>query len=468
MKLLENYRADGEFVLSNARMIIDGQMTRGWVRVADGMIEEVGTDEIPMAQMAHFSYNQIEVIDCFGRLLMPGVIDEHVHFRDPGLTHKADMATESRAAVAGGVTSFIDMPNTNPAAVTIADVEAKRRRASEVSLANYGFFIGATNDNLSELMMADFTRIAGVKLFLGSSTGNMLVDSDSTISRIFRDVKALIAVHAEDESEIAAGRAKAREEYGDNPPVKAHPQIRSAEACYKATKRAVEMARATKARLHVMHVSTERELEFFAPGPIEKKNITCETCPQYLLFSDEDYDRLGARIKCNPAIKSPSDRSALRRAVASGVIDVIATDHAPHLLREKQGSAFTAVSGMPMIQFSLPVMLTLAGEGVVDYAKVEELMCNNPARLFNIDRRGFIRKGYYADFVLVDTDCEPYTVWPDMIESRCRWSPLEGEKLTAKVVATWVNGRIVYADGEVISGAPCGKALRFAPRSKKD
>ncbi|MBD5331795.1 MAG: dihydroorotase [Bacteroides sp.] len=447
---MDHAKTPDSTLLHNVRMVNEGTLTHGWLLIEGQFIAALGPGE-PDADV---SARAAVVVNGNGRLLLPGAIDEHVHFRDPGLTHKADMATESRAAVAGGVTSFIDMPNTVPMSVTRVAVEEKMARAAEVSVANYGFFIGATNDNIAELLAADYSRIAGVKLFLGSSTGNMLVDSESTISRLFREVPALIAVHAEDEATVKRCRAEVISTYGDEPPIAAHPLIRSREACVKATRLAVETARATGARLHVLHISTASELEFFSPGPVEDKRITAETCPQYLIFSDEDYPRLGARIKCNPAIKSAADRAALLQALASGVIDVIATDHAPHLLREKEGNALTAVSGMPMIQFSLPSMLTLARRGVMTLPEVVEKMAHNPAKIFGIDRRGFLREGYYADLTLVDDLCEPFEVTSDMVLSRCGWSPLEGGTLTAKVEQTWVNGTLVFSNGNLTGSAP--------------
>ncbi len=446
----------GRTVIYNARLALDATIVPGYLVIDGEFIAEVGEGDVPEALLDENN----TLIDADGRLVMPGVIDEHVHFRDPGLTHKADMISESRAAVAGGVTSFIDMPNTVPATTTVAAVEDKMAHAGEVSSANFSFFIGATNSNIEELLNADYTRIAGVKLFLGSSTGNMLVDSESTVSRIFAEVPALIAVHAEDEAIISANRKKVIEKYGEDAPVELHPLIRSREACVEATRKAVEGARKYNARLHVLHISTEEELSFFSPGPIESKRITAETCPQYLIFTNEQYSGYGSGIKCNPAIKMPEDRVALRSAVADGVIDVVATDHAPHLPEEKIGGALKAVSGMPMIQFSLPVMLTLAAEGAFTTEKVIEVMCHNPAKLYGIDRRGFLRPGYYADVVLVDDQCEPYTVTSDMVLSKCGWTPLEGAPLGAKVDITWVNGEVVWRYGVLFSGKR-GKALRF-------
>ncbi|MDE6049859.1 MAG: dihydroorotase [Paramuribaculum sp.] len=444
-------------VIYNARLANEGKVEAGYLVIEGEYISEVGYGNVPEALLGDDNCT----VDADGRLLMPGIIDEHVHFRDPGLTQKADMMTESRAAVAGGVTSFIDMPNTMPATTTIEAVEGKMARAAEVSCANYGFFLGATNSNVDELLAADYSKVAGVKVFLGSSTGNMLVDSKSTISRIFAEVPALIAVHAEDESIISANKKMVVEKFGEDAPVELHPLIRSREACVEATKRAVEGAKKYNARLHVLHISTEDELALFSPGPVGDKKITAETCPQYLLFSNAQYATHGSRIKCNPAIKMQEDRSALRKAVADSVIDVIATDHAPHLPEEKTGGALKAVSGMPMIQFSLPVMLSLASEGVIPIEKVVETMCHNPARIYGIDRRGFLRPGYYADIVLVDDQCEEYIVTSEMVLSKCGWTPLEGATLSAKVDMTWVNGEIVWRYG-VLFGSKRGKALKFS------
>ncbi|MBD5256745.1 MAG: dihydroorotase [Bacteroides sp.] len=443
-------------VIYNARIANEGKIQAGYVIIEGKFILEVGFGDVPGA----FLNDRNTLIDADGRLVMPGVIDEHVHFRDPGLTHKADMLTESRAAVAGGVTSFIDMPNTVPATTTVAAVEGKMERAAEVSCANYAFFIGATNNNIDELLAADYSKVAGVKLFLGSSTGNMLVDSESTVSRIFSEVPALIAVHAEDESIISANKKLVTEKFGEDAPIELHPLIRSREACIEATRKAVEGAKKYNARLHVLHISTEEELAFFTLGPVEGKRITAETCPQYLIFTNAQYQGYGSGIKCNPAIKMPEDRDALRRAIADGTIDVIATDHAPHLPEEKAGGALKAVSGMPMIQFSLPVMLSLATEGVFTIEKVVETMCHNPAKIYGIDRRGFLRPGYYADIVLVDDQCEAYTVTSEMVLSKCGWTPLEGAPLNAKIDMTWVNGEIVWRYG-VLFGGKHGKPLRF-------
>lgn len=444
-------------LIHNVKIVDDGKTFRGYVLIEGKHILMVGEGDID----GEITGNIDHAIDGAGKMLIPGCIDEHVHFRDPGLTHKADMATESRAAVAGGVTSFIDMPNTNPATVTVAALNDKLEHAAQVSVANFGFFIGATNGNIDELRKADRSKTAGVKLFIGSSTGNMLVDRQATIREIMETVPMLIAVHAEDEGTIRNNRQTLVEKYGDNLPIDFHPVIRSHKACLKATEGIVALAKETGARLHVLHISTAYELRLFSSGSIEGKKITAETCPQYLLFDDRMYSPLGSRIKCNPAIKHSSDRDALLKAVADGVIDVVATDHAPHLLSEKEGTALTAVSGMPMIQFSLPVMLELSKAGYFTPEQVVEKMANNPARLFGIDRRGFIKEGFYADIALVDMDCDPYTVTSDMVMSKCGWSPLEGMALSVKVEMVWVNGNLVNSHGIIIDGEK-GEALRFS------
>lgn len=443
-------------LIHNADIVNEMKSWRGYVVVCGDTIARVGSGEPDPELMGCAT-----VIDARGRLLLPGVIDTHVHFRDPGLTHKADMATESRAAVAGGVTSFIDMPNTKPPTVTIADVDNKIRRAGEVSVANYGFFIGATDSNIDQLTEADYSRVAGVKLFMGSSTGNMLVNDSAAIDRIFSRVPALIAVHAEDEAILRRLREEITGRYGENLPIAAHPFLRDRSACFEASRKIIEIARAHSHRLHLLHVSTADELELLQPGPTEGKLITAETCPQYLAFCDEQYPMLGSRIKCNPAIKSASDRDALRRAVEEGRIDTIATDHAPHLPQEKQGTALTAASGMPLIQFSLNLMLQMAEEGILNIPLIVQKMCHAPAEIFGIERRGFIREGYFADLAIVNNECEPYTITDQWAISRCGWTPLSGLTVGNKVDLTMVNGHIAYRHGVTFS-APVGRPLRFA------
>ncbi|MCM1348082.1 MAG: dihydroorotase [Firmicutes bacterium] len=446
-------------LIHNVIVVNEGTARPGYVLTEGELIAATGEGDPDPELM-----EGCEVIDGRGRLLLPGVIDTHVHFRDPGLTHKADMESESRAAVTGGVTSFIDMPNTKPATVTVEALEKKLERASQASMANYGFFIGATANNIEELKSVDYTRCAGVKLFMGSSTGGMLVDSTDVMRNIMEQVPALMAVHAEDEALLKANREAVVARYGENLEMEFHPVIRNHAVCYSASAKAVAMARELNHRLHLLHVSTAIELDLLSPGPVDEKLITAETCPQYLAFSDEQYAMLGARIKCNPAIKRPADRDALRKAVNTGLIDTIATDHAPHLLEEKRGTALTAVSGMPLIQFSLTLMLQMAEEGLFDVTTIVEKMCHNPARLYGIEKRGFIRPGYYADLVMVDNDCEPYTITDAWAVSRCGWTPLSGLTVNNKVDLTMVNGKPAYRFGVLFSNVK-GKELRFTKQN---
>jgi dihydroorotase len=445
-------------IFANALIFNDGFRFVGNVVVANGMIDRVDCGRIDLNSVDRQAYN---VVDCDGKFLLPGAIDEHVHFRDPGMTEKGDIQTESRAAIAGGVTSFFDMPNTRPATTTIEAWEEKNERAAEVSAANYAFFMGVTNENLKQIMAADPTRIPGAKLFLGSSTGNMLVDDDSLITQLFRNYKGVIACHAEQESEIRASREALLKQYPDGIPVELHHMVRSRQACITATAHAVELARQTNARLHLLHISTLDELNYLIAGPMQNKRITAETCPHYLLFNHETGGRL---TKCNPAIKTEADRIALLAAVRSGKIDVIATDHAPHLLAQKQGDALTATSGMPSVQFSLPLMLQLAKAGHFTYEKVVEKMCNNPALLFNVDRRGFIRHNFWADLTIVNPNCD-YTISDADVISRCGWTPYAGQRLNFRVEQTWVNGRLAYdanlADPFTNRQTPL--AIRFNP-----
>ncbi len=406
--------------------------------------------------------DDVTAVDAAGRLLMPGVIDTHVHFRDPGLTHKGSISSESAAAVAGGVTSFLDMPNTKPATVTLEAWEDKMARAAEVSMANYGFFIGATDSNLdSVLLRADYTRVPGVKLFLGSSTGGMLVADGPTIRRIMAEVPSIIAVHAEDEATIARNRQALIARYGEELPIAAHPVIRDHDACFEATSRAIALARETGARLHICHISTSDELRLLTPGPVGGKQITSETCPHYLIFSDEQYPVLGSRIKCNPAIKRPTDRDDLRFALVHDVIDTLATDHAPHLLSEKEGTALTAASGMPSVQWSLTVMLQAALEGWFSISKVIEKMTISPAIVYGIESRGALIPGFKADLTLVDTQAEPYRITDSICIGPAGWTPYDGLETTVRVDATWVNGRMVYSGGIARHIAGAAQPLTF-------
>ena len=455
-------------LIFNACIVNEGRKFNGYVVIDDEFIHEVG-EGMP-AEVAEDTTK----IDAEGALLLPGVIDTHVHFREPGLTHKASIATESAAAVAGGVTSFLDMPNTAPAATTVEVVDLKKSIAAETSLANYGFFIGATNSNIDQLLAADYTSIPGVKLFMGSSTGNMLVDRREALDRLFSEFKGVIAVHAEDEATIAENREKIINQYGEDAPVAMHSQFRSREACMRSSQLAVEIARKYDSRLHILHISTADELSMLASGPLEGKRITAETCPHYLIFTAEDLNaERGYLRKCNPAIKDATDRKALAEALASDLIDVVATDHAPHLFADKQGSLFKAASGMPGVKFSLPLMLDMTLQsGALTVEQVVEKMAHNPAQLYGIDHRGFIRSGYYADLVLVaqteskkitDADVNSHVGSADaqQLASPCDWTPYSGLHLSHRVLTTFVNGRVAFDGQYVIPANRNARALQF-------
>ena len=439
--------------IKNARIVNEAQVFEGSLVIADEVIAEVlKADELPST-----AYE--ETIDAQGCYLLPGVIDDHVHFRDPGLTHKADMYTESMAAAAGGVTSYMDMPNTNPQTTTLQALEDKFKDAATKSIVNYSFYFGATNNNADSLALLDKKKVCGVKLFMGSSTGNMLVDQMETLKNIFANAGMLIATHCEDQHIISANSAAYKEKYGEDLDVKYHPEIRNEEACYQSSALAVQLAKETGARLHIMHISTAKELELLENKPIAEKNITAEACVSHLFFCDEDYETFGTRIKCNPAIKSKKDRDALRQALTSNLIDVIGTDHAPHLLSEKQGGALKAVSGMPTLQFSLTAVMELVHEGALTIEQLVQKMCHAPATLYQIKNRGFIRPGYQADLVLVNPTAE-WTVNNECILSKCGWSPMEGQTFHSKVVKTFANGHIVY-DGQQVDTNYRGQALAF-------
>lgn len=423
-------------IIHNATIINEKKRYTGYVVVDGEFIIATGEGHLPNEYRG--TAND-EIIDAGGNLLIPGAIDTHVHFRDGGDgSPKGDIATESLAAVTGGVTTFFDMPNTVPPTVSVEAWEKKMEHAAKTSYANYAFFIGATNSNLPILLEADYSRIPGVKLFMGSSTGNMLVNDSSTIRNMFSRLKCVIAVHAEDQSVISENTSRLRKEYDNEVPLELHPALRSREACVKSSATAAALAKETGAKLHILHISTADELVGIDPAD---NNITRETCPHYLLFGGkDDYLSRGSRVKCNPAIKEQSDRDSLRKAVADGgVIDVIATDHAPHLPADKEGSALTAASGMPGVQFSLPLMMTMADSGMLSHERVVELMCHNPATLYNVDRRGFIRRGFYADLVLIEK--HDHTITDADVVSRCGWTPYAGIRLTRCVASTWVNGK---------------------------
>ena len=443
-------------LLHNATIVNEGRTVQGSLVIEEGRIAEVLTDGKPLSAPCD------ETIDATGCYLLPGVIDEHVHFRDPGLTHKADILSESRAAAAGGVTSIMDMPNTLPQTTTLEALDEKLALLDERCIVNHSCYFGATNDNYRDFARIDRSRVCGIKLFMGASTGNMLVDQMESLLRIFYGTDLLIAAHCEDQSIIQKNVQKMILMYRGNQdaiPVKRHPNIRTTEACYASSSLAVELARESGARLHLLHVSTEQELNLLNDAPLADKRITAEVCIPHLLFTQSDYTKLGARIKCNPAIKKKSHRQALRAAINSNVIDTIATDHAPHLLTEKEGGALKAASGIPMIQFSLVSMLELVDEGALSLERLVEKMCHNPAQLYRIDRRGYIREGYQADLVLVRPHT-PWTVTADCIQSKCGWSPLEGHTFQWSVEKTFANGHVVYDKGHV-DDSYRGEAIRF-------
>ena len=430
-----------KILLSQATITNEGQTFEGSLLIEHGFISKIFTDSVPESIAI-----DCQVVDAKGKWLIPGVIDDHVHFRDPGLTHKADLETESKAAIAGGVTSFMEMPNTQPLTVTVDAWTDKMALAKHKSWANYAFFMGATNDNLKELEQTDYTRSCGVKVFMGASTGNMLVGQQAALEGIFKAVKGVVVVHAESEAIIQANKKKYVEEFGEDLPIKFHSLIRTAEACYESSALAVALATKWGTRLHLAHVSTAKELSLFSDKPLKEKNITAEVCVPHLWFDDRDYDRLGNKIKCNPSIKSELDKFALREGLKKNLIDVIATDHAPHTLEDKVGNCLVAASGMPSIQFALPIMLELVRKGDLTKELVVEKMCHAPAQIFKIDRRGFIREGYYADFVIVDLKNE-WTCEQDIILSKCGWSPYEKQVFHAKVIQTWVNGALIFDNG---------------------
>jgi dihydroorotase len=450
-----NRKISEMILIHRATIINEGKTFEGSVLIEGEKIKKIFYDEVPKNVLATCR----DVVEASGLYLLPGVIDDQVHFREPGLTHKGNIETESRAAVAGGVTSFMDMPNTKPQTITIAALEAKFEIAAQKSMANYSFYLGATNDNIDELKKADPKKVCGIKVFMGASTGNMLVDNMRSLQRIFAEVDMLIATHCEKEEIIRHNVEVFKKRFGENIPIKYHPSIRSEEACYQSSAQAVELADKYGSRLHVLHLSTGKELSLFDNRPIEDKKITAEACVHHLWFSDADYERLGSRIKWNPAIKTRDDREALRAGLKSGKLDIVATDHAPHLLAEKEGGCLQAASGGPLIQHSLQMMLELVNQGVYTHEFVVEKMCHAPAKLFKIKGRGYIREGYYADLVLVNPR-KSYKVATSTILYKCGWSPLEGEEFSHTIEKTFVNGRLVF-DGGTFSSEIAGKPLEF-------
>jgi len=428
------------YLIKNARIVNEGTLTEGDVLVENGRIAQIDTSIGPKSA-------NVNIIDAEGKFLLPGIIDDQVHFREPGLTHKGDIYSESRAAVAGGITSYMEQPNTKPAATTIEELEKKYQRASQVSLANYSFNMGASNDNLEELKKVSKRDVAGIKIFMGSSTGNMLVDAQKTLEGIFQLDHQLIT-HCEDEATIRRNLEKAKAQYGDEIPMTEHPVIRSEEACYLSSSTAVELAKKYNSRLHVFHISTAKETELFTNKiPLEDKRITSEVCVHHLWFDDSQYENKGSNIKWNPAVKTSADRDGLWKALLDGRLDVVATDHAPHTLEEKSNSYLNAPSGGPLVQHALTAMMERVHDGTWSIEQLVEKMCHNPAKLFKIEQRGFIREGYFADLVLVEPN-RPWSVSKENILYKCQWSPFEGTLMRSKVTHTFVNGHLAFKEGQ--------------------
>ncbi|SDL69696.1 dihydroorotase [Kriegella aquimaris] len=438
-------------LIKNAVVVNEGRVFESDILLGDGVILELDR---------HIIEPNAQVIDVKGKHVFPGVIDDQVHFREPGLTHKGDIVSESRAAIAGGVTSFMEQPNTIPQTTTIKKLEEKFERARETSFANYSFLFGGTNDNLEELKRLDKNACSGVKLFLGSSTGNMLVDDADVIEKIFSSTEMVISAHCEDETTIKRNLEKFKMQYGEDIPIKCHPLIRSAEACYLSSSKAIALAKKTGARLHVFHVSTGKETELFRNDiPLAEKKITAEVCIHHLWFSDADYDSLGTLIKWNPAVKTAEDRGLLWSALLDDRIDVVATDHAPHTWEEKNNVYTKAPSGGPLVQHALPAMLEKYHEGVISLEKIAEKMCHNPAILFQVKKRGFIKEGYYADLAVVDLN-SPWEVEQGNVAYKCGWSPFEGKTFGSKITHTFVNGHLAYDNGAFSVGR-FGQRLTF-------
>jgi dihydroorotase len=439
------------WLIVNADIVNEGRRFPGDVRIRDGRIDAVGPSLAAKPGE--------RVFDARGRLLLPGMIDDQVHFREPGLEHKGDFYTESRAAIAGGVTSFFEMPNSKPTTTDYPALADKYARAAQKSVANHAFYFGATNDNLEAIRNLDPRSACGIKVFMGASTGNMLVDNPHTLDGIFRDAPVPVVTHCEDTPTIEANLARERAIYGDAIPVERHPYIRSREACIKSTRLAIELARRHNTRLHVLHISTADELELFEPGPTAGKRITAETCVHFLHFSEVDYATKGNLIKCNPAIKSESDRQAIIGALRDGRIDILATDHAPHTLEEKQQPYEKAPSGLPLVQFVLQCALELSFDGQLPIELIAEKTAHTPAQRFDVIGRGFIREGYWADLTLIDLHA-PQTVTRDSVLSKCRWSPFEGTTFRSTVAATWVNGHLAWNEGK-LDDSQLGRRLEF-------
>lgn len=441
-------------LIKNARIVNEGKIFNGDILIENEYIKEI-------ASSISAKSSDVHVFDAEDNFVLPGVIDDQVHFREPGLTHKATIESESRAAVAGGITSFIEMPNTNPQTTTIEKLEEKFEIASKTSWANYSFMFGGTNDNLEEIKKVDAKNVAGLKLFLGSSTGDMLVDNPKVLEKIFESTDLVISVHCEDETTVKRNLKEHIDKYGDDIPLKYHPIIRSEEACYLSSSKAIELAKKTGARLHVFHLSTGKETNLFSNKiPLKDKKITAEVCVHHLWFTDEDYDKKGTLIKWNPAVKTQKDKDALWKALLDDRIDVIATDHAPHTLEEKNNVYTKVPSGGPLVQHALVAMLEAHHQGKISIEKIVEKMCHNPAILFQVEKRGYIKEGYFADLVIVDLN-NPWTVKKDNILYKCGWSPFEGTSFKSRISHTFVNGSLVYKNFKFYD-AHAGKRLTFA------
>ena len=441
-----------KYLIKNGKTINEGKIVEQDILIEDNIIIKIDKD---------ISDAQATIIDAKDKYVIPGIIDDQVHFREPGLTHKANIYTESKAAVAGGVTSFMEQPNTNPAALTQELLEQKYEIAAQTSLANYTFFMGTSNDNYDEVMKTDFSKVGALKIFMGSSTGNMLVDNEHVLSKIFANLNGIIVTHCEDEQTIKKNTEKYKQQFGDNIPMNYHPIIRNDEACYISTKLAIDLAKKYNSRLHVFHISTEKELDLFDNSILLKdKKITAEVCVHHLFFDESDYAKLGSQIKCNPAIKYKSDKDALLLALLDDRLDVIATDHAPHTWQEKQQSYFKAPSGLPLVQHSLQLMLDFHHQQKISLEKIIEKMCHAPADCFQVKNRGYLREGYFADIAIVDIQKE-YTITNQNILYKCGWSPLENKTFKGEVTQTFVNGNLVYNNG-LFDESKKGQRLLFS------
>ena len=425
----------------DAKLVNEGKISEGDLLIKEGRIVAIGSARVPSGKFEEIRVN--------GKWLIPGIIDDQVHFREPGLTHKANIQTESAAAVAGGVTSFMEMPNTSPPALTKELLEEKYSIAAKTSHANYSFFMGASNDNLDEVLRTDIYNVCGIKAFMGSSTGSMLVDNEKTLEQLFAQSPTLIATHCEDEATVRANTEKFRAQYGSNATAALHPLIRSVEACYLSSSLAVNLAKKYDTRLHILHISTAKELDLFSNDkPLKDKLITAEVCVHHLSFDDRDYTASGNLIKCNPAIKSKEDRDAIWTALLDDRLDIVATDHAPHTLEEKSKPYFDAPSGLPLIQHTLLLMLDAMHEGKITLERIVEKMCHAPADCFKLNERGYLREGYWADLVIVDPEAS-YTISKENILYKCAWSPLEGRTFKGNIDQTWVNGTLAWGNGKL-------------------